>query len=121
MIGTDGRKVFAVFDLVERPQQFRLQRLERHGERLGSCEDYIIMAWPRRKGLEEPQSLLETAADAVAADRAAGLFCHGEAKPGRAAGALILQRNWTQRRLQSQSARVKALSLRGAQEIRSPS
>ncbi len=39
------------------------------------------MAWPRRKRVEEPQRLLETASDPVALDGAARLFGYGETKP----------------------------------------
>jgi hypothetical protein len=46
------RRIIPGSDLAERPDKLPLQRQERHAERLGPREDYIIMAWPRRKRVE---------------------------------------------------------------------
>lgn len=106
------------------------------------------MTCPRRKRFKQSQGLFETAADAVAPDRSARLLGYGETKPwwrlhaGNGTRGIFdlnapchgtsgfwiarrapvyrirLRLHGARRRLQSQSMRVKAFTLRSAQEVR---
>ena len=83
MILAHSRRVFICIDLSERSHDFTLQGPKGHRKCLWPREDDIIMASPRRKRFDQPQSFLQTAADEVALDRPAELFGNGEPKPWR--------------------------------------
>jgi hypothetical protein len=58
-----------------------LQGGKRHAERLGPGNDYIIIAEPGGKRVNEPQRFFQAPANPVAPDRSSAMFADRKAKP----------------------------------------
>lgn len=106
-----------------------LQRKETHAQRLTFRDNHVIMAGSAGSGIKAAQGVLEPAANAVAENRVADFFCHGEAETGRAArftgsacakvrSGMNGRGSWSCSRLQRERLGVEALSFRRVQKLK---